>query len=242
MLWEWWQRYRRLMMIAGSLLFLGGSFLLYASDDKDQHGDWPLSPVTVHGKGLSEQEDSNTDVVQDEINTVAEPPTAPVPIYVDVKGQVKQPGLYTLETGMRVADAISLAGGTLPDADLDQINLAQALTDGVAIIIPPKAVLPIPDGQLPVRPLPGMLPPLPADSTGVTGAGISSAQTDNRVNLNTATVEELMTLPGIGQAKAQAIIAYRTEKNPFRTPEELKKISGIGEKVFARLKERIRVQ
>jgi len=249
LLWEWWQRYRRLLMIAGSLLFLAGSVWLYTWDTQEANGDWPLSPVIVHGKETQTQEvvqpnedppEEQSEKKKDEITAPVEKSVAPSPIFVDVKGQVQQPGLYKLEAGMRVADAISLAGGTLSDADLDQINLAQPVTDGAAVVIPKKSARS--DGLSAVRPLPGMLPPLSADATGVTGTGSTSAQADSRVNLNTATAEELMTLPGIGQAKAQAILAYRTEKRPFRTPEELKNISGIGEKMYERLKDRIRVQ
>lgn len=249
LLWEWWQRYRRLMMIAGSLLFLAGSVWLYTWDTQEANEDWPLSPVIVHGKEvqtqtlLQEDEDPSekqNEKKKDESTPAAEKSVAPSPIYVDVKGQVQQPGLYELKAGMRVADAISLAGGSLPDADLDQINLAQPLTDGAAVVIPKKSARS--DGLSAVRPFPGMLPQLSADATGVTGTGSTSSQADSRVNLNTATAEELMTLPGIGQAKAQAIIAYRTEKKPFRTPEDLKNISGIGDKMYERLKDRIRVQ
>lgn len=249
LLWEWWQRYRRTLMIAGSLLFLAGSVWLYTWDTQETNGDWPLTPVIVHGKEMQTQEvlqpnedpsEEQNEKKKDEITPAAEKPVAPSPVYVDVKGQVQQPGLYELEAGMRVADAISLAGGALPDADLDQINLAQPLTDGAAVVIPSKTALT--DGQLPGHPLPGMLPPLSAEAIGVTGTGSTSAKADSRVNLNTATAEELMTLPGIGQAKAQAILAYRTEKSPFRSPEELKNISGIGDKMYERLKDRIRVQ
>lgn len=249
LLWEWWQRYRRLMMIAGSLLFLAGSVCLYTWDTQEANGDWPLSPVIVHGKEvqtqtlLQEDEDpteEQNEKKKDESTPAAEKSVAPSPIYVDVKGQVQQPGLYELKAGMRVADAISLAGGSLPDADLDQINLAQPLTDGAAVVIPKKSARS--DGLSAVRPFPGMLPQLSADATGVTGTGSTSSQADSRVNINTATAEELMTLPGIGQAKAQAIIAYRTEKKPFRALEELKNISGIGDKMYERLKDRIRVQ
>lgn len=250
LLWEWWQRYRRLMMFAGSLLFLAGSVWLYTWDTQEANEDWPLSPVIVHGKEvqtqtlLQEDEDPSekqNEKKKDESTPAAEKSVAPSPIYVDVKGQVQQPGLYELKAGMRVADAISLAGGSLPDADLDQINLAQPLTDGAAVVIPSKTAQ-SEDQFPPVGSLPGMLPPLSADAAGVTGAGSASSQADSRVNINTATAEELMTLPGIGQAKAQAIIAYRTEKKPFRALEELKNISGIGDKMYERLKDRIRVQ
>lgn len=249
LLWEWWQRYRRLLMIAGSLLFLASSVWLYTWDTQEANGDFPLTPVIVHGKEMQTQEilqanvdpsEEQNEKKKDEVSAPAEKPVAPAPIYVDVKGQVQQPGLYELEEGMRVADAISLAGGTLPEADLDQINLAQPLTDGAAVVIPSKTA--ISDGQLPDRPLHGMLPPLSVDATGVTATGSTATQADSRVNVNTATAEELMTLPGIGQAKAQAILAYRTEKSPFRSPEELKNISGIGEKMYERLKDQIRVK
>lgn len=171
----------------------------------------------------------------------AEPSSSP--LYVDVKGSVRQPGLYRMVAGMRVADAIAKAGGAKPEADLDQLNLAAPLVDGTAIVIPAKGS--------------SVAPPLSGASGGASTsapAGVSSPAyaanhagsaapaPEQPILLNTATLEQLMTLPGIGEARAKAILQYREEKGGFRSPEELRDIEGIGDKLFARIKDRIRIR
>ncbi|MED1725970.1 helix-hairpin-helix domain-containing protein, partial [Brevibacillus parabrevis] len=159
-------------------------------------------------------------------------------LYVDVKGKVKKPGLYRFAPGKRVADAIEEAGGALPQADLDQINLAQPLADGTALIIPAK-------GSSGTSPLPGVGLSSPASvqvgGNGTPSAG-SSKQPGRTVNLNSATVQELMTLPGIGESRAAAILEYRTQVGRFRSVDELKKVSGIGAKMFEKIKDHIVAQ
>ncbi|MGM9922013.1 MAG: helix-hairpin-helix domain-containing protein [Bhargavaea sp.] len=140
-------------------------------------------------------------------------------IFVDVKGAVEKPGVYKAEEGDRVIDAVARAGGFLPDAVPDAINHAERLRDEMVIYVP--FIMPEDAGQT------GSAPP------PVYGAD------DGKVNLNTAEADELMTLPGIGPAKAEAIIAHRTEHGPFADPAGLMDVSGIGEKTFAALEELI---
>lgn len=132
-------------------------------------------------------------------------------VVVHVAGAVSAPGVYTLPADSRVDDAVRAAGATA-DADLSQLNLAQKLADGQKITVPAA-------GEIPA----------PVDNA----APSDSSQSGALININTATQEELETLPSIGEVRAQAIIAYREEHGGFRTTDELMEVSGIGEKIFA---------
>lgn len=139
-------------------------------------------------------------------------------VVVHVAGAVSAPGVYTLPTDSRVDDAVRAAGATA-DADLSQLNLAQKLVDGQKITVPAGET------------------PAPADNAAPSDSGQSGAL----ININTATREELETLPSIGEVRAQAIIAYREEHGGFRTTDELMEVSGIGEKIFADISPHITV-
>lgn len=140
-------------------------------------------------------------------------------VVVHVAGAVSAPGVYTLPADSRVDDAVRAAGATA-DADLSQLNLAQKLADGQKITVPAA-------GEAPA----------PADNA----APSDSSQSGALININTATQEELETLPSIGEVRAQAIIAYREEHGGFRTTDELMEVSGIGEKIFADISPHITV-
>ncbi len=155
-------------------------------------------------------------------------------IMVDVKGAVKNPGVYKLDADSRVIDAILLAGGYAKSAQSRQINHAQKLQDEMVIYVPRKGeeteeVLNIADQS--------------STSVPSTQNGGESAKTpSDLVNINTADEAGLTTLNGVGPAKAQAIIAYRTENGPFKTIQDLKNVTGIGEKTFESLKDFLTVQ
>lgn len=136
-------------------------------------------------------------------------------LYVHVLGQVEKPGLYVLDTDARVVDALAAAGGTLDDADLQAVNLARQLSDGEQLVVP-------------------------AIGATVEDGGTSS-MIDGLVDLNNADQTELETLPGIGPALAQRIIAWRDENGRFRSIDDLLVVSGIGDKVLAGLKDLVRV-
>lgn len=140
-------------------------------------------------------------------------------IFVDVKGAVEKPGVYKAEDGDRVIDAVARAGGFLPDAVPDAINHAERLRDEMVIYVP-------------------FLVQEEAGEAGMSPPPVYGTE-DGKVNLNTAEADELMTLPGIGPAKAEAIIAHRTEQGPFADPAGLMDVSGIGEKTFAALEDLI---
>lgn len=148
----------------------------------------------------------------------------PVLLIVDVKGAVVHPGVYTLEEGDRLIDAITAAGGYLTEADTRLVNHALKLSDEMLIYIPIS-------GEEPLE-----------QSTVVQSTTSISSDSGGKVNINTASESELTTLNGIGPAKAMAIRQYREEHGLFQSPEDLMKISGIGQKTFEKLQSEITVK
>ena len=136
------------------------------------------------------------------------PPPTPAPIVVDVAGAVPRPGVYEFPIGSRVKDAVAAAGGFLAEADKANLNLAEPLEDGQRLEIPYLA------GSEPVG-----------------GSGAEGSQAD-LVDINTADVDTLSTLPGIGQTLAQRIIDYRDTYGPFYYIEDIMNVSGIGASTF----------
>lgn len=151
------------------------------------------------------------------------PTPTPAPLRVYVSGAVQTPDVYLLPAGSLVRDAIRAAGGPAPDADLNRINLARELLDQQQIYVPRQ----------------GEESPVPTISEGVPHRTASTAP---RININTATAEELQQLPRVGPTLAQRIVAYREMYGPFRTPEDLMRVSGIGETVFAAIRDYITVE
>ena len=135
-------------------------------------------------------------------------------ICVYVCGSVRSPGIVYLSEGSRLMDAVEAAGGFRDDARPEACNLAQKLMDGEQILVPSRAEL--------------------QAEGAVQGTAVF-------VNLNTAGREELMTLPGIGEVRAEAILRSRKEEGPFRTIEEITRVSGIGKAAFEKIKAQIRV-
>jgi competence protein ComEA len=150
-----------------------------------------------------------------------------ISIIVDVKGQVKLPGVYSSSQEERVIDVINRAGGLTENADESQVNFAQHVQDAMVIYIPAK-------GEE------GIALPQGAAGNSLEAAGGSSNQ--GKINLNKADENELQNLPGIGPSKAAAILEYRETNGQFKTVEDLKNISGIGDKTFEKLKDLISVQ
>jgi len=145
-------------------------------------------------------------------------------IMVDVKGAVRQAGVYELPVGSRVYDAVQKAGGMTDEANSQSVNLAQKLEDESIVYVAKN-------GE--------EVAPVASASAGTTGG--ENQQKDGKVNLNTATEVELQTISGIGQKRAQDIIAYREEKGKFQSVDELKNVSGIGQKTLEKLKEHVTV-
>lgn len=144
-------------------------------------------------------------------------------IYVDLKGAVYQPGMYQLTKGARLLDLVQVGGGFLDNADQNQVNLALLLEDQQVIYIPKV-------GE--------ELALLEASQTQSQG----QSEVSEKININTASQAELETLSGIGPKKAQKIIAFREEQGSFKSIEDLKNVSGFGEKSVAALAEEITVE
>lgn len=140
-------------------------------------------------------------------------PAGPNEVFVHVSGAVANPGLYPIEPGGRVVDAIAAAGGFAADAQESGVNLARAVSDGEQLVVPRVG----------------------EETMGAAGAG--GVTTTGRVNLNTADLATLETLPRIGPALAQRITEWREANGGFRTVEDLLAVSGIGEKMFEALRE-----
>lgn len=143
-------------------------------------------------------------------------------VYVDVDGAVVTPGVYRLREGARVAQAIDAAGGLTPEADVAGLNRASKVVDGQKIYVPHVGE------QQTVDVVSGSGP-------GEASAGASVAS--DLVNINTANASELQTLSGIGPSMAQSIIDERTQNGPFTSIDDLMRVSGIGEKKFAKIKD-----
>lgn len=137
-------------------------------------------------------------------------------VIVDVKGEVKNPGVYELTEGDRVKDAIEMAGGINAQGEENGVNLAERLYDEMVIYVPKEG-----------------------EEVEFAGGGDKEGE---KVDLNRADQTELETLPGIGPAKAKAIIRYREEHGLFQSPEEIKQVSGIGEKSFEQLQDLVTVR
>ena len=154
---------------------------------------------------------------------LAPPPTAS-PIVVHVVGAVPRPGVYEFPKGARVRDAIEAAGGLLTDADITFLNLAAPLEDGQQLEVPY------------VNGTPGAAPAM-TEAPAATGV----PQPTELININTATLQDLDRLPGIGPTTAQKIIDYRTNNGPFQRIEDIMNVSGIGPSTFDKIKNLITV-
>ncbi len=142
------------------------------------------------------------------------------PVTVFVCGEVNEPGVYVLEDGARVFEAVAAAGGFTADAQEDYLNLAQYVQDTQKIYIP---------GQEEAQRL--------AAAGEQTGASLTESPQDTggRININTAGLSELMTIPGIGEARAQTILEFRQANGSFENPEDIMKVSGIKRATYDKL-------
>lgn len=186
------------------------------------------------------QKDNDSEISTTELITTIEQPqtelleneeeaASPANVIVDVKGAVKFPGVYELTTEDRIIDAVTAAGGYVDGAQTNFINHAQKLEDEMVIYIPKQ-------GEAIEQ-----LESIGQSVSSPTSTTTSTKQSD-KVNINRADESSLTTLPGIGPSKAQAIITYREENGSFQTIDDLKNVSGIGEKTFEKLKDLIDVK
>ena len=169
--------------------------------------------------GKLPEDKATTEPVQDEI------------LVVHICGAVSVPGVYELPAGSRIYQAVQAAGGFLEEADRDFLNQAQGLKDGCRVYVPTREETALAeDGQKSF-----------ISESMETATEDDNAAEGGLVNINTASKEELCTLPGIGEGKAESIISYRSQNGNFHTIDEIMKVEGIKEGLFRKVKDRITV-
>ncbi len=173
-------------------------------------------------------------IVINPVPTLAPLPTEiPKPWTIFVNGAVNQAGVYELEQGSRVQDAIDIAGGFSADAYTDNINLAAELSDGLQIFVSTQGQADLIQSQLLANPIQSSDPRQSSVSSGIDASG--------RVNINTANKDELETVPSVGPTTAENIMGYREENGLFSTIEDIMNVPGIGEGKFEDMQEFITV-
>ena len=200
--WESWSLSAKAAVIGGILLILVGVGGLFSKKEESVE-----ETTVVETTVLAEKTEAST--------------TQETVIFVDIKGAVKNPGVYQMKVGDRVKDALDAAGGLTAEADSQKVNLAKRLEDQMVIVV---AKVGEEAEEIPA------------------GATSKEEAKEGKVNINTATVEELKTLKGVGEKKAEAIIEYRKKNGSFQTKEDLMKVRGIGKKLFESFQERIVTQ
>lgn len=178
---------------------------------------------TYYGCYMQEKESIQLDAAS---QAVSQEDRAEITVYVT--GAINKPGVVTVREGARMADAVKACGGLLPTADGEKVNMAQVLKDGQQVRVPEKAV---PETTAAAKS--GSVNPAAKSGTS------SKAAPSGPVNINTASAEELDTLPGIGPAMAQRIIEFRETEGAFTSIEDIKKVKGIGEAKFEKMKDKI---
>ncbi len=162
-------------------------------------------------------------------------------IFIHVCGEVAAPGVYDLEEGSRIYQAVDMAGGFTEDAARDFLNMAESLEDGMKIQVPNRKEAGEWDSRKAVTYPESAGRPEEKATADAGGAQERNNAGTAKVNLNTAPKEQLMTLKGVGEARAEAIIAYRQEFGPFTRIEDIMEVSGIKEAAFQKIKEDITV-
>lgn len=189
--------------------------------------------IILVGRGMMASPTKEKVMVTNAVNTTrVEETTTMIPqnCYVDIKGEVLRPGVYEFSCESRIQEVIKKAGGFTEDADETKINLAQKITDQMQMIVP----------NLHSKQEGGV-------TEGNSEKGNSSNTTlsnlkQGTVNINTATLEELQTIKGIGKKKAEAILQYRKEHGAFRTKEDLLQVKGIGKKALEAIESQVTFQ
>lgn len=214
--------HQRYFMYGFLLLFVCMSFtIIYASFNSDAK---TVEPEVI---ALSDDEEKD-EIIEKAVET----------IFIDIKGEVENPGVYEMQLGDRVIDAVQMAGGFTDEATTDNVNLSKKLKDESVIIIPSylkdyENVTIKNDYEIDIN------DDIVQSEKNESDEKIESSS--NLININTASVVELMSLDGIGESKARAIIEYRDINGDFDNILDIKNVSGIGESIYEKIKDYITV-
>ena len=222
-----------LVALAILILLLGGGFIYFLNTKETN---------SLDSKIELEKENTKDEKLEEETTTQE------CTVMVDVKGQVNQPGLYQLFCNSRVQDAILASGGALESADTSVLNLSKVLEDEMVIIVYSKdEVKSFIKEEVKKKEEKCENQTIIKNNACVTSEKIvvednsTSSSSNTKISLNHATKEELLTLTGIGESKANLIIEYRNQNGGFKTIEEIKNVKGIGDKMFEKIKDNITI-
>ncbi len=224
------------MYIVVVLLATGGFYYANRQPAADN------SAILSSSQSMSENSGQSSSVSSVAASASSAASAANAEVVCDISGAVKHQGVYRLKNGARLEDLIEKAGGLTKDAQLQAINRSQLLKDQDKIYIPGKG-----DKMEAVQTANFAAASAPASSTSASASAssvsssTSGAASGDLINLNTATASDLQKLNGIGEKKAEQIIAYRQEKGSFKSIDELKEVSGIGDKTFAAIKDQLTI-
>ena len=215
-----------LLIILGSLGFIGYKYL--SPKKKKKVTVTTVSKESKSSNIIKKEKEQEKDKEKEKVT-------------IDIKGEVNKPGLYSLDLGSRISDAIAQAGGLTERANVTVINLAKKLFDEMVIIIYSNYEV---ENFKKVKEMENSVQTLCQNpGNGLNNDACINSSTDNNtkqelgmININNATKEEIMTLPGIGESKADAIISYRKENGNFKNIEDIKNVSGIGDSLFDKIK------
>lgn len=217
-----------LILFGISIVLIGVIFVLYKNNQSMNE------EVIDIFKDEEEKEDISTESLEEETSEIEKNINK---VVVDIKGMVASPGVYEVDSSARVNDVIEIAGGLIEGADTSMINLAKIVSDEMTIIIySSEEILEKYKNEVCVCDCPEIINDACIDSD------TDNSNVNNElVNINTASKDELMTIPGIGESKADTIIKYREENGNFKSIEDIKNVSGIGESLFEKIKDYITV-
>ncbi len=226
-----------LFIVAAVLLVIFGQTvwgIIAGNIDGGSGIDIEASQTSSEGAKTNQFVDDSTEQNSSSGDEDSEFSTQSKTIFVDVVGQVKKPGLYELTEGSRLATAIEMAGGFTKKADSSSVNQAQVLTDGEQIIVSAKSEDSEDSSSNSSSSSSG------ASSSSSASSGKSSTS-NSKININSASAEELTALSGVGEVTAAKIVADREANGPFKKPEDIKRVSGIGDKRYEAIADFIRV-
>jgi competence protein ComEA len=231
---------KTIIKVFAGFVFFAAAFFVFCIRDNSQNKDsFKLtdSVTDIKNEVITENVATTKGSSSEQKNEDPAEKEAESEIFVDVGGAVKSPYVYELPSGSRVYEAIEMAGGLTGSADTSTLNLAQVLLDQDKLTIPTKE-------EVKSGPIEASV--VNKQSVGVTNAventnGTNDTSDRGLININTATSVELQSITGIGPTTAEKIISYRQEQGSFEKIEDIMKVSGIGEKTFAKFKTKIMV-